>query len=323
MKRAAAVLRRYSDPDATMRQTMRTMYAHFAANQAAFQAFNPHFDATFGQAWLAALDAADAATTHEVRVGELKEDTATVAAVMEQAQQAVQQLFYFVGQAFPRNAGRLDQYGRRTYEKARNSHDLMRTLLQTALASATRDHAELAAHGYTAAQLARLASLSAELTDTNTTQEVKKGQNTEGSDAYLTLQNRAYGYGQEVSAAAKVLFGGEAARARLFRLTAGAPAGPERHELTLAPGAAGYLPFETPLLATTRLRLRLLAPAAGQQVQVGRVAAEGQKPLTPLTLSAEVPELTVPAPDLGAAGAVLAVVNLGPAETRVEVAVVA
>jgi hypothetical protein len=323
MKRATEVLRRYSAPDAAMRQHMRTMHTHFTANQAAFQAFNPRFDAAFGAQWLAAVEAADTAPTGAVRVGELKEDTAAVQDLMSKAQQAVQQLFYFVGQAFPNNVARLDQYGRRGYVAARDSHDKMRTLLQTAFASATRDQAALAAHGYTAAQLAQFGTLGEQLTATNTAQEVKKGQNTEGSDAYLTLQNRAYGYGQEVSAAAKVLFTGEVAKARLFRLAAGAPAGPERHEATVAPGAAGYLAFETPLLAATQLRLRLLAPAAGQRAFVGRVVAEGQKPPTPQSLSAEVPELLVLAPELGAAGQLLAVVNQGPEAAHVEVAVVA
>ncbi len=225
MKQATAVLRHYSDTDAAMRQHMRTMCEHFTANQAAFQGFSPAFDADFGPHWLAALDVADDAPTHEVRIGELKEDTAAVTGTMDRARQAVQQVFYFVGRAFPHNVGRLDQYGRRSYAKARNQHDQMRTLLQTAFASATRDQAELATEGYTPAQLAALGALVGQLADTNTTQEVTKGQNTEGSDDYLTVQNIAYGFGQEVSAAAKVLFADNAATRGLFRLGSGpAPA---------------------------------------------------------------------------------------------------
>ena len=63
-------------------------------------------------------------------------------------------------------------------------------------------------------------------TTTNTTQEVTKGTNTEGTDHYITIQNLAYGYGQEVSAAAKALFATDKATQGLFRLNSGGP-GPD------------------------------------------------------------------------------------------------
>ncbi len=102
----------------------------------------------------------------------------------------------------------------------------MRSLLAIALALATRDQADLTAKGYSTAQLAALATFEAQLTTTNTAQEVKKAQNTEGSDAYLTAQNLAYGFGQEVSAAAKILFAQGAATSPLFRLSSPAAAPP-------------------------------------------------------------------------------------------------
>ena len=102
----------------------------------------------------------------------------------------------------------------------------MRTLLQNAFASATRDQKELAAKGYTAAQLAALGTLATELADTNTSQEMKKGANTEGRDHYVTVQNQAYGYGQEASAAAKGLFLGDKTKQGLFRLAGGSAAAP-------------------------------------------------------------------------------------------------
>ena len=219
MKRPTAVLRHYSQPDATMRQDQRTLHGHYRANEAAFQKFNPEFDAAFGKDWLAALDLADTTPDHTVRVGELQEDTAEVETVMEQAQRALQAVFYYVGRAFPHNAGRLATYGRSSYDAARDHHDKMRSLLHTAFTSATRDAQALEAKGYTKAQLAELGRLADELTTTNTTQEVTKGTNTEGTDHYITTQNLAYGYGQEVSAAAKVLFAADKTTQSLFRLS--------------------------------------------------------------------------------------------------------
>ena len=321
MKRAATVLRHYHEPDADMRQDMRTMYEHYLTHQAAFRAFNPEFDADFGPEWLAALNAADTAPTGTVRLGELKEDTAEVTTVMEQARTALQSLFYFVGRAFPHNAGRMTTYGRPTYDAARDNHDLMRTLLQTAFTSATRDQDALATKGYTAAQLAALGNLVAGLTDTNTTQEVKKGTNVEGTDDYVTIQNRAYGYGQEVSAAAKVLFAEDAATRKLFRLTDPAPAGPETHELTVAPQAQGSVLFATPLLAATRLHLRLAVPQPGQQAIVGRAVASTNPMTAFVRLTPADSELTVTAADLGAAGQWVLMQNNSPTPVRIEITV--
>ncbi|UOQ99185.1 hypothetical protein MUN81_06735 [Hymenobacter sp. 5317J-9] len=219
MKKSTQVLRHYSQPDAAMRQNMRTMHGHYLTHQAKFQAFNPDFDADFGTEWLAALDLADTTPDHSVRTGELQEDTAEVEDVMVQARRAAQTLFYYVGRAFPGNAGRMAAYGRNTYDAARDHHEKMRTLLASAFAAATRDHAALAAKGYPAAQLDELNTLAQELTATNTAQEMKKGTNTEDRDHYVTVQNHAYGYGQEVNAAAQQLFADDKATQKLFRLS--------------------------------------------------------------------------------------------------------
>lgn len=224
MPQGKRVTKHYAGAADAMRQDMRTMHGHYLTYEDKFRDLNPEFDADYGAHWLAALDAADTATPHAARVGELKEHTVAVDTVMDQAQAALQTLFYYVGRAFPGNVGRLDQYGRRTYAAARDNQDKMRTLLTTAHAAATRDQAALATKGYPAAQLAALGTLGEQLTTANTTQEVKKGTNTEDTDHYLTLQNLAYGYGQEVSAAAKVLFAQDAATRQLFRLTDGADA---------------------------------------------------------------------------------------------------
>ncbi|GAB2848140.1 hypothetical protein GCM10027044_04020 [Hymenobacter ruber] len=302
-----------------MRQDMRTMHEHYTTNQAAFLAFNPEFDAAFGTDWLAAIDAADAAPDRTVRTGELMEDTAEVEDVMGRAQAAAQTLFYYVGRAYPHNAGRLATYGRSTYEAARKQHDKMRTLLQTAFTSATRDKVTLAAKGYTAAQLATLGSLVTELADTNTTQEVKKGTNTEGRDHYVTTQNLAYGFGQEVSAAAKVLFAADAATLKLFRLSG--PAAPvlEHHEVTLAPGARDYITFDTPLLPTSRLHLRLAVPKPNQDAVVGRMVAGSAGPTQTVTLTTDQSEMDVLAPDLGPAGQVFRIQNGSDDTLRIEI----
>ncbi|MDB5234408.1 MAG: hypothetical protein JWR44_1401 [Hymenobacter sp.] len=52
MQTTTDVTRHYSQPDAAMRQDIRTMHGHYLAHQAAFQGFNPDFDADFGTEWL-------------------------------------------------------------------------------------------------------------------------------------------------------------------------------------------------------------------------------------------------------------------------------
>lgn len=306
-----------------MRQAMRTMQAHYAEKAAVFQAFNPEFDKAYGTHWLTAINEADTTPDNTVRVGELKEDTAEVTSLMAQAQGAVQSLFYFVGRAFPHNAGRLDTYGRRTYVAARDNHDKMRALLQTAFASATRDRDELVKKGYTPAMLAALGTLVTELAATNTTQEVTKGTNQEGTAHYLTTQNLAYGYGQEVSAAAKVLFAQDAATLKLFRLSSPAPAAHETHELTVATEDVGSVLIGTVLTATTRLHLRLAVPEPGQEAVVGRVVAPPDHMHTTVILTPAISEMDVTANALGTVGQYVLVQNSSPQTVRVEITVLA
>jgi hypothetical protein len=101
----------------------------------------------------------------------------------------------------------------------------MRALLPTAISSATRDQTELAKHGFGAEKLAALQQLAKDLDRADTTQELRKGSNTEGADSYVRLQNAAYSFGQQVSKAAKVAFVAEPLKQQLYRLAAPVPAG--------------------------------------------------------------------------------------------------
>ena len=210
--------RQYDQPDSEMRQRMRTMHGHYLNDLAAFTAFNPALTAAFGTQWAAALDAADQATSGTTLRGDLREDTQTVETLMDHARTQVQQLFYYVEQAYPNNAGRLDQYGKAQYPGARQKHDKMRALLSAALASATRDQAALAPHGFGPDKLAALAQVTQDLERADTDQEIRKGTNTEGSDEYVRRQNAAYAFGQQVSRAAKIVFASDAVKQRLYRL---------------------------------------------------------------------------------------------------------
>ncbi|PJJ47892.1 hypothetical protein [Hymenobacter chitinivorans] len=224
MKKNQPEERQYSGPDSTMRQNMRTMHGHYLKDVAAFTAFDPKLTAAFGTQWLAALDQADKATSGTTLRGGLKENTQDVEALMEQARTQVQALFYYVEQAYPNNAGRLDQYGKKQYVPARKKHDKMRALLETAVATATRDLADLSGHGFGAPKLATLKQLSQDLNQADTTQEVRKGSNTEGSQDYVRLQNQAYGYGQQLSKAAKRAFPTDPVKQKLYLLTDAPPA---------------------------------------------------------------------------------------------------
>ncbi|UOQ72111.1 hypothetical protein [Hymenobacter cellulosilyticus] len=218
MKKNKPEVRQYLSTDSKMRQEMRTMHGHYLTDLAAFTAFNPTFTAAFGQQWLAALEAAEQATSGNLLRADLREDTQTVESLMEQSRTQVQALFYYVEQAFPKNPGRLDQYGKKQYAQARQKHDKMRALLSTALSAATRDQDELSKHGFTAAKLATLEQLSKDLDRADTTQEIRKGANTEGSDDYVRLQNAAYSFGQQLSKAAKVAFATAPVKQKLYRL---------------------------------------------------------------------------------------------------------
>jgi len=230
-------VRQYSEADADMRQRMRTMHGHFMTDAAAFSGLNPELGGSFAATWLAAIAAADRATPGTVRVGALKETTSDVETVMARAREQVQALFYYVEQAFPKNEGRLEQYGKKRYEKARDSHELMQALLAMAVSSAERDEAALAAKGYPATKRQELQQLGEQLTTANTTQEQKKGTNKEDGSGYLGLQNAAYAFGQQVNRAAKVLFAANAIRRQLYRLSDAAPTNDEDPKRPTDPAA--------------------------------------------------------------------------------------
>ncbi|UOQ52891.1 hypothetical protein [Hymenobacter cellulosivorans] len=235
MSKKKPEVRQYLSTDSKMRQDMRTMHGHYLTDLAAFTAFNPTFTAAFGQQWLAALEAAEQATSGTTLRGDLKEDTQTVESLMEQARTQVQALFYYVEQAFPKNPGRLDQYGKKQYTQARQKHDKMRALLPTALSAATRDLTELSKHGFTAAKLEALEQLTKDLDRADTAQEIRKGANTEGSNDYVRLQNHAYSFGQQLSKAAKRAFESDPLKQKRYRLA----------EAEVAVGSAGPKPGVT------------------------------------------------------------------------------
>ncbi|GAB3874011.1 hypothetical protein GCM10028824_26580 [Hymenobacter segetis] len=315
-----AARRGYIVADATMHQDQRTMHAHYLNHEAAFRAFNPEFDAGFGGRWLAAVEAAEAATGHTERTGALMELTAGLSATMDQARQALQRLFYFVGQAFPDNGGHLDQYGRRGYLAARKQTDKMSGLLQMALAAATRDAAALAAKGFSAALLAELGALATALPAAASAKAIQKGTNAEDRARYVAAQNAAYAYGQAASAAAKICFT-ERATVALFRLSGPAATPPERHAITAPAGGSKAVAFATALLPDTPLRLRLPAPKKGQTATVYRVSAPDEPLVGGVLLAAGERRLDVLAGELGPAGQLLVVLSGGAYPVRVALAV--
>lgn len=211
--------RAYKESDADMRARMRTMHGHYLTDAATFAALNPELGGTFGADWLAAIEAADKAPNVDVRRGTLSEDTAVVGSEMERARRMAQSVFYYVEQAFPKNKGRLTQYGKDRYRKASNDPEEMRLLLDMAAEAAERDKVALDAKGFKAGQLAELKALADGLDTVDTKQEIQKGTNQEGTSSYVQVQNAAFGYAQQLNKAAKRVFPDNATRRQLYRLS--------------------------------------------------------------------------------------------------------
>jgi hypothetical protein len=214
--------RAYNESDADMRARMRTMHGHYLSDAAAFAAVNPELGGTFGAEWLAAIAAADKAPNVDVRRGTLKEGTTVVGSEMARARSTAQSVFYYVEQAFPKNPGRLSQYGKDRYRKAYNDPEEMRLLLDMAAEAAGHDQVALAAKGFGAQQLADLQALADQLDTVDTQLEMQKGTNQEDTDGYVRVQNAAFGYGQRLNKAARLVFPTNAIRRQLYRLNEGA-----------------------------------------------------------------------------------------------------
>jgi hypothetical protein len=305
-----------------MRMNMRAMLGQFQLKADQFSGFNPAFGLDFGTSWAKAIDVADAEEAASARRAQLTIDTDEVVAVLAQARTELQLLFYYAGLLYPHSAAHLNEYGRNTYAKAAYQAVPMQAELAQALKAATRDHVALAAKGYTALHISEIETLLADLTDTKATQRLKKGTNDEATDHYTTIQNVAYSFGQQVSAASKILFAGDETLLKIFRLGDGPGPATESHTLEVAPGADKWVLFATPLVAPVQLYLHLIEAEPGQQAFIGRCELEGQKPplLLPLTQAAN--DQTVPVAALGE-GPYLGVRNDGALLIRVELRVVA
>jgi|GEM_PF-2287427 len=310
----------YTGSDDDMRQHQRTLRQHYIDNADAFQTFNPAvFTDDYATRWETAQKAAESAEPGSVRTGTLKENTQTVEAEMEKARKLVQRLFYAAGQAWPKNAGRLNQYGKNRYEQARDDQDGMITLLDLAHDAASRpsDALALAKYGWKTTDTALLDAQGEALTTANTTQEGQKGVGVEAGQGYIGRQNTLYRFGQQASLAAKTLYVDDFGKRQLFDLTAGGDDDGEDHELTVKPGQQKAVVFITPLEGVTGLRLLLSKPQPGMLAEVSRVVNATDTPTASLSLTPDKRSRDELPADLGPAGQYLLVRNLGPLPVRV------
>ncbi|MDO7876613.1 hypothetical protein Q5H93_17845 [Hymenobacter sp. ASUV-10] len=310
----------YGGSDDDMRQRQRTMRQHYLDNADTFASFNPEvFTDDYAAKWEAAQEAAETADSATVRAGTLKEDTQEVKAEMEKARKLVQRLFYTVGQAWPKNVGRLNQYGKNRYERDRDSHDGMITLLDLAHDAASRpaDALQLAKYGWKDTDTKDLDAQGEALTTANTTQESQKGTGVEQGQGYIGQQNALYRFGQQASLGSKTLFADDFAKRQLFDLSPPDGDDDEDHELTVQPGRQKSVLFTTPLDGVAGLRLLLSKPRPGMQAEVGRVRQADQTPSEVVALVPEQRSRDVLAADLGPAGQYLVVRNTGAHPVRV------
>ena len=313
--------RAYNSADDVMRQRQRTLREHYVANENAFRGLNPMvFDATFTPLWDARQEAAEAAQPGSVRAGILHEETKAVSTKLDECRAALKRLFYAAGQAFPGNAGRLNQYGKNRYEAARKNPPAMITLLDLALDAASRpaDALALATYGWSAADTLSLGTLGLSLTAAATTQQTQKGTGVEEGQSYVGLQNALYRCGQQVSLAAKTLYADDFAKRQLFDLTEGGPAHPaEDHEVTVKPGQQKTVLFTTPLDGVAGLHLLLSVPRAGMRAEVGRIKEPTDTPPHLVPLTREQRSRDVRINELGPVGQLLLVRNVGEHAVRV------
>lgn len=313
-------VRIYNMSDDDMRQRQRTLRQHYIDNASAFTDFNPEvFTDDYATRWETAQEAAESADSATVRTGTLKEDTQEVKAEMEKSRKMMQRLFYAVGQAWPGNSGRLNQYGKNRYERDRDNHDGMITLLDLAHDAASRpaDALELAKYGWKPSDTKKLDTQGEALTTANTAQESQKGTGVEGGQEYIGRQNNLYRFGQQASLGSKTLYVDEFAKRQLFDLTEGGDDDGEDHELTVQPGRQKAVLFTTPLEGVTGLRLLLSKPQPGMVAEVGRVRAADQAPSEVVALVPAERSRDVLPTDLGPAGQYLVVRNTGQHPVRV------
>lgn len=209
--------RKFKGSDAAFIEQAKTIRNHLQTYHADFSAFDPTLDATFIEALTAAIAEVDAGRDDVAHKEMVRQQTEAVQAAMDQCRTVYKRLKYFVEQTFS-SKGVQNEFGLGQFKTVRDSQPKMIQFMGTLKTTAAKYSAQLTAHGCPADLIASIETAIAALDTANQGQESAKGERTVATEVRVEKLNAVYDRLMRVSAAAKIVFEGDATRLALFHL---------------------------------------------------------------------------------------------------------
>jgi len=198
--------RDYDMDDAELFSRARTIRAHFLKYLTNFAGFDPDFNTTFSDNWLALIEDCELHDTDETTRDGLGQYTADLEAAKTKGFLAANDLEYYVNKAFPNNPRKIKEFGlnKRSGLRARTLNLIIWLFVMKKVAD---DYtAELTAKGMAPAVLTNLENAAKDIADREIAQEYFKRIRLRLTTQRMEKFNSLYAICKQVESAAESVF---------------------------------------------------------------------------------------------------------------------
>ena len=218
--------RLYNKADELMLQQARVVYTLLFGTTgtdgdlAEFTAEFTLMDAVFLASFLAAIEAADDTPGDDEVVTDQQLATLAVDTVMALARKRLGRLYNYAEITFPDNPLAKDIFGNKNYRKNRYIQTGMIEVLQVAYSKANTEpyKSELITQGFIQTRIDELNTIALSLQSTNNTQEVKKTERPELTQARINKHNTVWNIWDKISTASKVVYEDDYAKQQQYMM---------------------------------------------------------------------------------------------------------
>ena len=211
----------YSLPDAQVISLSRVVRNSFLKDREQFIKLDPDYGGTYGEDWLASIEAAASAGSDTEIKSEQSGKTLDVKEVMKNCRQKYQLTKRFVIKAFPNNKTILNEFGDGAYSGVRYNQPGMTKFMNDLYKVATKYSAKLIEANFTSEQIEEIKALAQQLSTTDEAQEDAKRERPAETQERTEKYNKAWGYTSHVLNDGKIIFADNPLKKKLYTLAAG------------------------------------------------------------------------------------------------------
>ena len=249
----------FKKPVANMIQQAILLHTRATEDMAALAAYDIDIDAAWLTAMQAAIDDLNATPAPVENTGILKDITADVNAKMAEARTTMQDLLFVVKKAFPGQDGKLDSYGKKDFEKARNDQQLMLATMARANRLMAADSAALIAKGWLQSKIDAFGALYTALLELDQDQEKQKGDKSDDTSVFYEKANIVWdNYVMRIHEAGTIAFRDDQEKLKQYMLYPENDTTPLEFTVDVAPGAIVYHRILTALQPAQPIIIKML-----------------------------------------------------------------